>query len=856
MKLGPYEIVGPIGTGGMGEVYRGRDAKLDRDVAIKVLPSNLTTDPAALERLEREAKALAATSHPNILSIFDFGASGGVTYAVMELLDGDTLRGLLASGALPQRKAVDYAVQIAEGLGAAHDRSITHRDLKPENVFVTRDGRVKILDFGLARQHVVLSADGATALAHQTEPGTVLGTVGYMSPEQVRGEPADARSDIFSFGVVLFEMLSGRRAFKRDSAAETLHAILRDDPPDLLESGRGLSPALDRIVAHCLEKSPDQRFQSARDVAFNLKSLSTLSSGSRSGLVGEVPKPRRRPALIAIALVGLGAIAGGMAVRTIGKMPPVEPPLYRRLTFDRGTVGQARFAPDGQTVVYNAAWRGQPSEIFTTRFDGRESRPLGLGQGVLMAVSSTSELAIAMGTDFAFIGATLGRVPLAGGALKASVENVSFADWPSDGGADLAVVRIADKEQRIEFPIGKVLYRTTDSLSHLRVSPAGDWVAFAQHPADAPYSRGSLIAVDRTGRKKVLSSGWTDLWGVAWRPDGREVWFTAAKGPVYKALWAVTLDGQTRLVTRMLGQVDLLDISRDGRVLMTQTDFRDELMARPPAAPAERVLTWLALSALADLSVDSSRVLFTELNLGGGSGESVYLRSTDGAPAVRLGTGDALSLSPDGKWALATLSPPTRLFALPTGAGEARELTRAGFDYAPSVPPIGKVRWGVWFPDSHHIIFNAAQHDGPLRLFVQDIEGGEPRAVGPTGVIGAGVSPNGRSVVAGGPNRPTIIFPLEGGEPAAFKGLQAGERPIRWSLDGRSLICRHDVGHATEVSAVEIATGRHTLLWRLAAADAAGAEPVNTIAVTPDGRSYAYSFFRNVSDLYMVEGLR
>jgi len=485
-----------------------------------VLPARLADDRLAIERLQRAARALASASHPNILSIFDFGSSDDMAYVVMELLDGHTLRTLLNDGPLPVRKAVDYAIQIAQGLGAAHDRGIIHRDLKPENLFVTRDGRVKILDFGLARQHVLVGADDATALAQQTEPGTVLGTVGYMSPEQVQGKPADSRSDIFSFGAVLYEMLSGRRAFKGESAAETMHVILREDPSDLDETARNLPPALNRIVAHCLEKSPDQRFQSARDVAFNLESLSTLSNGRRSGAILEPPKARRRPALIAAALVSVSALAGGLAGWMLGNSPASEPLLFRRLTFDRGEIAQARFAPDGQTFVYSAAWRGLPSEIYTTRNDSRESRPLGFGHAALVAVSSAGELAISLDTDnFAFGGATLARVPLAGGAPHASVEHVSFSDWSPDG-TDLAVVRVVDNEDRVEFPPGKVIYRTGNNLSHLRVSPDGRWIAFAEY-SRAGFGEGTLDVVDRAGTKKVLSKFWSDLWGVAWHPRTR-----------------------------------------------------------------------------------------------------------------------------------------------------------------------------------------------------------------------------------------------------------------------------------------------------------------------------------------------
>ena len=285
-RLGTYEILAPLGAGGMGEVYRARDKKLDRDVAIKVLPQAVAADPDTLARFEREAKAVAALSHPNILSIFDFGAQSGISYAVMELLEGETLRGRLETGPITQKQAVDYALQVARGLSAAHGKGIVHRDLKPENLFVTRDGHLKILDFGLAKRVETVPPGrdmSMPTVSGHTEPGTIMGTAGYMSPEQVKGLPVDHRSDIFSLGTILYELLSGKKAFKRDTNAETMAAIMRDEPPELSESGRNISPALDRIVKHCLEKDRDHRFQSARDIAFNLleQSSPTGTSGPR-----------------------------------------------------------------------------------------------------------------------------------------------------------------------------------------------------------------------------------------------------------------------------------------------------------------------------------------------------------------------------------------------------------------------------------------------------------------------------------------------------------------------------------------------------------------------------------------------
>ena len=310
-RLGRYEILSPLGAGGMGEVYRARDSKLKRDVAVKVLPGYVSGDPEFLSRFEREANAVAALSHPNILSIFDFGNEDGVAFAVMELLEGNTLREMLEAGPISQRKAVDYAQQVARGLWAAHERGVVHRDLKPENLFVTRDGHVKILDFGLAKnvgRAVPGKQTSAPTVSGHTQPGTVMGTVGYMSPEQVRGLPADHRSDIFCLGAVLYEMLSGRRAFSGATAADTMSAILNAEPPELSGSGRKIPPGLDRIVRHCLEKNAEERFQSARDLAFALESVSQTS-----GEQGVVAAPRRKlrsaalVAAAALALLGAGA---------------------------------------------------------------------------------------------------------------------------------------------------------------------------------------------------------------------------------------------------------------------------------------------------------------------------------------------------------------------------------------------------------------------------------------------------------------------------------------------------------------------------------------------------------------------
>ncbi|MGH9557499.1 MAG: serine/threonine-protein kinase, partial [Terriglobales bacterium] len=372
-RLGPYEIVAAIGAGGMGEVYRARDPRLGRDVAVKVLPAAFAMDAERLARFQREARIIAALSHPNILAVYDVGADEGQHYLVSELVEGASLRARLAEDPPPARKAVEYAVQIAQGLAAAHEKGVIHRDLKPDNLLLSKDGRVKILDFGLA-QVAPTSAHGDDQTS-PTAAGAVLGTAGYMSPEQVRGLPVDQRSDIFSFGAVLYEMLTGQRAFHRDTSAETMTSILKEEPPEVSAGGKPVPPGLDRIVRHCLEKNPEERFQSARDLAFDLASL----SGNSTTAAQAVPLPvARRTVTAGLAMAALAAV--GVLAFFVGRqtVPVAGPPRFQRLTFRDGYISVARFAPDGQTVVYSAQWDNAPTEIFATRFEFPESRPLGL----------------------------------------------------------------------------------------------------------------------------------------------------------------------------------------------------------------------------------------------------------------------------------------------------------------------------------------------------------------------------------------------------------------------------------------------------------------------------------------------
>jgi eukaryotic-like serine/threonine-protein kinase len=847
-RLGPYEIVAPLGAGGMGEVYRARDERLKRDVAVKVLPPSFSDDPDRLRRFEQEAQTAGGLNHPNLTAVHDVGSHGGAPYIVTELLEGETLRSRLSGGALPARKAVDYAVQIAKGLAAAHEKGIVHRDLKPENLFLTSDGRVKILDFGLAKltQSEAGSGPQTNLPTAGTEPGVVLGTLGYMSPEQVKGRPADQRSDLFSVGAILYEMLSGKRAFYRDSAAETMSAILKEEPPDLSATNQIVQPGLERIVRHCLEKNPEERFYSARDLAFDLESLSQVS-GAAPAPHAEGKRGRLWP-LLTGALLATALLSGSLAYLAGKRAGDRPPPSFFQLTFRRGEILSARFAPDGQTVVYTAAWDGKPIEIFVGRLESPESRPFGLSGAEVLAISKSGEMAVSLNRSsvggFRRTG-TLAQLSMAGGAAPRDIlEDVEWADWALDGRA-LAVVRSARGQNRLEYPIGKTLYQTNGWISNPRVSPDGDLVAFIDHPS-VTDDGGTVAVVDRSGRKKVLSEPFSSAQGLAWRPDGREVWFTAAEVSL-RALYTASLSGRVRLRSRIAGNLTLRDISRDGRLLVTRDTFREEILARPAGASTERDLTWLDYSLPTALSPDGRTVLFTEGGEGGGPGYSVYVRKTDGSPAVRLGEGFGQALSPDGKWAVVILRSTSdpQLAAYPTGAGEAKLFTKDGLS----------VLNASFLPDGKQILFTASEPGHGLRLYLRDFDGGKPRALTPEGYRGSRVvSPDGASAVVTGPDRRIYLYPLEGGEPTAIPGLDENDRVAQFAAGGHSLFVFRQGEAPMRVYRVDASSGRRELALTLMPQDAGGVSEL-TALVTPSGDSYAYSYSRTLSDLYIVDGL-
>ena len=835
-SIGPFHITELIGKGGMGMVFKAQDTQLNRIVAIKALPLDRHTEPESRRRFVQEAKTTSALNHPNIVTVHTILEEDGTDFLVMEYLPGQTLDRVIPAKGLPVKTALKYAIEIADALAAAHAAGVLHRDVKPSNIMISAEGRVKVLDFGLAKL-----APSSTANPAETKTGLMFGTASYMSPEQAQGKRADARSDVFAFGAVLYEMVTGRRAFAGEDVITILAAVLHSSPPALRTVAPGAPSELEWIASRCLKKDPERRIQHMVEVKLALQEILDHIESPSDAPVKPAP---RRPWWLAAAGIVLAAAALAAAAWWGSRFFHQQPITFQRLTFRRGDVITARFTPGG-SVVYAAQWDGGPLTLFFAQPGTREARDLGLPPANILSVSPQSEMALLLGSGEPNTYGTLASVPLSGGAPREILENVAFGDWRPDG-KSLAVVRSVEGHHRVEYPIGTVLYQT-DSLRpplYVHVSPQGDAVAFFDYSEVGDYSL-NVIAPPRP--RQVLSRGWRTAAGMGWSPGGKEVWFSGSRPGDAPALHAVDLSGRERLLTQIPGWGVLHDIARDGQLLLANVDSRIGVQCLPPGMKDERDLAWLDASLLYDMSDDGKWILFGELSSGEGRNPALYLRRTDGAPAIKLGYGNRGALARDGK-SIACVRQEglnSQLLVLPTGAGEARTLSTPGV----------RLESVEWFPDGKRLLITSIEADRTPRTYILDLAGGKASPVTAAGVRASRISPNGHAVIIAKAGK-LFLHAFESGTDTLIGVADSADPVIRWSGDGRYLFVQHNDSDRGITILRLPAHGGQKETWRKLKTPDATASFASIVQLSADGQAYAVSFQRDLATLYLVKGVK
>ena len=865
LTFGAYKILAPLGRGGMGEVYRARDTRLGRDVALKILREDGTADPERVRRFEDEARAASSLNHPNIVVIYEVGdavipgETAPTRYLAMELLEGQSLNEIVAGKRLATRRFLDIAFQLADGLARAHEGGIIHRDLKPSNIVVSADDHVKILDFGLAKLRSA-PEDGSSAPTEretQTAPGTVMGTVGYMSPEQVRGEPAGAASDQFSLGCILYEMLTGGRPFRGKSSADVLSAILRDDPPPITESNPLAPDPVCWIVERCLAKSAGHRYVSTRDLARDLQNLRghVLESKPRmSG--GDLPeRPRRRwwrGAAVAGALLLLGA---GAALLVIQPWKPRSEPNFRRLTFRRGIVWRALFVPNSDNILYSASWDGLATKTFLTipQSSGND-RSLDSENQLPMAFSQDgSEVLVLLDRSRAAINiqGTLAWWPALGGQPRPIMKNAGWADWSGSAGL-LAVVRDTGAERILELrkadgQLERSVFRTVGGISYVRFSPDGRSIAFIHHPSRYDNAGEVRIAETRRAVSRSLTPTFERCAGLDWNPRTGDIWFTASRANLYTTtVWRVSAAGRLRSLQSLPDVYTLQDVSGSGDrcLLSSSSSGRGLVVRRRGVSPKD--FTWLGLSMIADISLDGKSLLF----LDGGATEKSYgtwMRSLSGGDAIRLGAYSPGTFSPDGHSVVAMtpqLAGPPQLVSIPVGPGTPHPLTSDSASHT-----------GPSFAGPDTILFERALA-GTSEIWRMSKDGTQARSLGATGCDLPSASPAGRSFVCrcGEAKGTLYLFPMEKGEGRRLAELPNEESVIyaRWSRSGSEVFA---VTSDLQFLTIDASSGKILATESVDLGETVAPNTLRAAAFNDDASVQGYSFERFSSGLYLADGL-
>jgi serine/threonine protein kinase/Tol biopolymer transport system component len=875
-RLGPYEILSPLGAGGMGEVYRATDTRLGRAIALKVLPEDFLESEERKSRFEREAKLLAALNHPNIAAVFSFEEIGGRHILAMELLEGETLRAKLAGGAIPPRKAVEYAQQIAQGLAAAHDKGIVHRDLKPENVFVTKDGRVKILDFGLARQAETRRAEDETSAptaARDTDPGTVMGTVGYMSPEQVRGLAVDHRSDLFSFGAILHEMLSGKGAFKRDTPPETLTAILREEPGDLSGPNRAVDPALERLVRHCLEKSPEERFQSARDLAYALSTL-PFSSGGLSGATGSVREGgglHRRLRFAIPASVAMGILLGALATGVLLRPKAVEPPGFQVLTYS-GSDTQPSASPDGKTVAFTST-RDGTSRIWIKQLAGGAEAILTAGPDSDPRFSPDGSAVLfvrSVGDESAIY-----RVPLVGGEARKIVGPAIEADWSPDG-KEIGFLSVGIREGKVESSIHRIAVDGTNervvakvedyTVRHLRWSPDGLVLAALESRGTGTGSaKITLFSLDGRTPVRLEPPEKGSVLGFAWNGDGRNLVVLGGSADMVfrsrRTNRVFLMDSRTGKVRALVSGIDLggnVDVFGSGSLLLVTAVRRSNLREVSLTKPGEPG-RWLTRGSSIDrqpvYAPDGEWVAFTSNRSGN---NDIWEVSTKTAAVRRLTDDPAEDFDPaftrDGKHLLFS-SNRSGHFEIWLGERDGSGARRVSDDGVDAENPTAT-------PDGQWIVY-ASGGTAKRGIWKVRVDGSaETRLVeGP--VILPEISPDGRFVsyvTAGARSEAIRVVRFEDGMPVPVEVIASGagfnRGRHRWMPGGGALVfLTGDEKGVFGLAAQDLIPGRNSSATRRAVTGFTPDSLTESLGISPDGTRLMVSELQFSSGLLLADGV-